>query len=83
MRYSLNPNVERKPWIALLLGIFLQPLSWVYVGRFGTGLIVYAAVYGVIALMGWTGVIQSVAGYYVSLVLVLALLPISMLMPWF
>jgi len=78
----LNPNVERKPWIALLLGIFLQPLSWVYVGRFGTGLIVYAAVYGVIALMGWTGVIQSVAGYYVSLVLVLALLPISILMPW-
>jgi len=78
----LNSNVERKPWIALLLGIFIQPLSWVYVGRLGTGLVVYSAVYGLIAFMGWTGLIQSVAGYYVSIVLVLALALISILVPF-
>ncbi|MEO8673334.1 MAG: signal peptidase I [Tahibacter sp.] len=73
---------SRKPWLALLLGILCSPVAFAYVGRlaWGIGLPVFSI--AVIAVLGWTGWMQSLFGARLAIAIGLTHLLASILLPW-
>jgi signal peptidase I len=75
-------NEPRLPWVAVLLGFFLPPVAFAYVGRPFLGIALNALVLALLFGLGATGLVHSVAGawsiYAIAISFALALL----LVPW-
>ena len=54
----------RRPWLAALLGLLFPQVAMAYVGRLGMGLLLGVILLSVVAVMGRSGLIQGVAGYW-------------------
>ena len=72
----------RRPWIAGLLALFVPPVAFAYVGRLGTGLLLVAAAPAVLAISGWTGMIQSVAGFAIACCAMILLVVTQVALAW-
>jgi signal peptidase I len=61
---------RRRPWLAALLGLLVFPVGFAYVGRLRVALVATVAVLALIAVLGWSGAIQSAAGWPAALAIV-------------
>lgn len=75
-------NTPRKPWLALLLAIVSGPVAFAYVGRLAAGLLLALASFGILLVAGRTGALQSPGGYFSTLAVLLAILVVSIVVPW-
>lgn len=73
---------RRRPWLALLLGLLVGPLSWIYVGHYEIGILFYLLQLGLLAALGLTGLAQSVAGVWFIAFFGLVATLIGIIGPW-
>ena len=75
-------NAPRTPWLASLLGFFVTPVGFAYVGRPLAGVLLLALPIGAMAALGFSGVVHSVAGIWSVLALALVAQLVALVMPW-
>lgn len=72
----------RKPWLALLLGIVCAPAAFAYVGRFAWCVWLTVFLVAVVAILSWSGLLQSFIGVWIVIALGLLQTFASILLPW-
>ena len=75
-------NVPRKPWLALVAGIFWPPIGFAYAGRMGWAVVAVPVVVALLALAGQTGWIQSAVGAWSFLALAAIGFVGGIALPW-
>jgi signal peptidase I len=76
-----GPN-PRKPWLALLLGIFVPSAGFAYVGRLGLFIAMGVGVFGSIFRLGRVGMLQTLPGVWGVTALVVAFAIACIVLPW-
>jgi signal peptidase I len=79
---SESLNEPRRPWIAVLLGVFLTPVAFAYVGRPFWGVALYTLYFAMIAWLAVTGAMHSVAGLWLLYATVLVFQVAAIILPW-
>ena len=79
---SETKNWQRKPWLALLLGVVLPPAGFAYVGRYILAFFAIVASLGLLFVAGRAGLIQALPGFYAIFGIVLVLRIWMALFPW-
>jgi len=72
----------RKPWLAFLLGLLVPSLAFAYVGRLGVFVLLYGGVFAALAVLGWSGLVQTLPGMGVVMLAGAALFVASLVLPW-
>lgn len=75
-------NRPRKPWLALLLAFVSTPVAFAYVGRYAWAIGLTLLELGLFALVGWTGWLQSVVGFWITAAFCIPLIVASIVLPW-
>lgn len=73
---------RRKPWLALLFGIFLPTVAFAYVGRLGVFLLAYGVYFALVFVLGRTGLLQTLWGVWSMSAAGIVLFLASVLVPW-
>jgi len=83
VRRPVGPGAHpRKPWLAFLLGLFVPSLAFAYVGRLGVFVLLYGGFLAGLAVLGWSGLVQTLAGIGVVMLGGAALFLASLVLPW-
>lgn len=75
-------NRPRKPWLALVLGVVHAPVAFAYVGRAMWGVALLALQLAIVAGAGWSGWVQSIAGFWATSALVCVVALVGIFAPW-
>jgi signal peptidase I len=78
---TASASWRRRPWLAALLGLLVFPVGFAYVGRLRVALLVTAAIVALVAILGWSGAIQTGAGWAAVLALYLGFLVFQVAYP--
>ena len=76
-----GPN-PRKPWLALLLGVFVPSAGFAYVGQLGAFIVLTVGLLGALFVFGRVGMLQTLPGIWGVIALGFAFTIACAVLPW-